>query len=53
MKVLFSNILKNGHIVSFDQQTQKLESHCITKETAPHESSDQKVYFQRMVAPRD
>ena len=38
MKVLLSNIAKNGHTAWFDPQTKKLEPHCITKQIAPRES---------------
>ena len=39
MKVLFSSFLRNGHTAWFDPQTEKLEPHCITKQTASHEST--------------
>ena len=41
MKVLFSSFPKNAHTAWFDPQTKKLEPHCITKHTAPHESTVQ------------
>ena len=41
MKVLFSSFPKNGHTAWFDPQTKKLEPHCNTKQTAPHESTVQ------------
>ena len=41
MKVLFSSFPKNAHTAWFDPQTKKLEPHCITKQTAPHESTAQ------------
>ena len=34
VKALCSSFPKNGHIAWFDPQTKKLESHCITKQTA-------------------
>ena len=39
MKVLFSSFLKNGHTAWFDPHTKKLEPHCITIQTALHEST--------------
>ena len=41
LKVLFSSFPKNGQTAWFDPQTKKLEPHCITKQTAPHESTVQ------------
>ena len=41
MKELFSIFPKNNHTAWFDPQTKKLEPHCITKQTAPHESTVQ------------
>ena len=41
MKVLFSSFPKNAHTAWFYPQTKKLEPHCITKQTAPHESTVQ------------
>ena len=43
MKVLFSSFPKNGHTtyIWFDLQTKKLEPHCITIQTAAHESTIQ------------
>ena len=38
-KVLFAP--KNVNTAWFDSQTKKLEPHCITKQTAPHESTVQ------------
>ena len=37
----FSRFPKNGHTAWFDTQTKKLEPQCITKQTAPHESTVQ------------
>ena len=39
VKVLFSSFPKNDHTEWFDIQTKKLEPHCITKQTAPHEDN--------------
>ena len=44
MKVLFSSYPNDGHIAWFDPRTNKLEPHCITKQTAPHEST---VHFPK------
>ena len=41
MKVLFSSFSKNAHTAWFDPQTKKLQPHCNTKQTAPHESTVQ------------
>ena len=45
MKVLFSSFTKNGHIGWVDTQSKKLQPHCSTKQTAPHESTVQ--YFSK------
>ena len=41
MKAQFSSFPKNAHTALFYTQTKKLEPHCITKQTAPHESTVQ------------
>ena len=42
-KVLFSSFPKNGHTTWFDPQSKKIEPHFITKQTAQHESTVQKL----------
>ena len=50
IKVLFSSCAKNGHTARFDPQTKKLEPHCITKQTAPHESTAQQLSKEWVLA---
>ena len=43
MKVLFSSFQMNGNTVRFDPKSNKLEPHCITKQTVSHESTVQEL----------
>ena len=52
--ILFSTFRKNGHTPWFDPRSKKLEPHCISEQTVPHETTKNGRKNRRTnIPPRD